>query len=77
MKFDRQLAAKFESRGFPQATKQVEGNVPEIMAEFASWLRAATMGSRIVLTLTKDAASLSSEDADIAAIFSEQFSEQA
>lgn len=76
MKFDRQLAAKFESRGFPQATKQVEGNVPKIMAEFASWLRAATMGSRIVLTLTKDAAALNAEDADVAALFSEQFAEE-
>jgi len=59
MRFDRSLAAKFESKGFPNATEVVTGTVPEILIASANWLKSQTLNSRIIITLGKDRASLS------------------
>lgn len=58
MKLTQNRFARFESKGYPDLTQDSEGPLTLILPELAEWLMKVKMGSRIVVTIARNAEDL-------------------
>lgn len=59
MKLSTKIWAKFESKGKPESTKIINGQLGQVIRDLTQWLWEVRMGHRIVITLGRTEADVS------------------